>query len=225
MNEEDDKITIAIKIAQSQGKRVSTESIIIDPKEKQEIDTPEVLDDTWAELAQDWQTQPTLKTDITALVKRTRKRTLGAKVCFALNIIATLALLLVFLSGVYDGQWGEPANVYIGLGSLLSTVFVYFETKIRLTTWSQLCDSPDKAIDNAISSSESAMKYMSMTKVSFLPFLPLINWYVYTVGKTSDKSLLLGFLMVNGFMLMMYFAVEYLYRKRKKEYHHFLSMK
>ena len=184
-----------------------------------------VFDDAWAELSQDWQAQPTPKTDINALVKRTRRRTRGAKLCFALNIIATLGLLLVFLYGVFDGQLGGPVNTYLGLGGLISLIFVYFETKLRLATWSQLCDSPEKAIDNAIAGSESSMKYLWITKISFLPFLPLVNWFVYTVGQSSEKPLLTALLIANGFMLAMYLVVEYLHRKRKKEYLQLLSMK
>lgn len=184
-----------------------------------------VFDDAWAELSQDWQAQPTPKTDINALVKRTRRRTRGAKLCFALNITATLGLLLVFLYGVFDGQLGDPVNTYLGLGGLISLIFVYFETKLRLATWSQLCDSPEKAIDNAIAGSESSMKYLWITKISFLPFLPLVNWFVYTVGQSSEKPLLTAFLIANGFMLAMYLVVEYLHRKRKKEYLQLLSMK
>jgi hypothetical protein len=200
---------------------------IINSQHQEKIETKqaEMLDDAWAELSQDWQTQPTQKTDISALIKRTRRRTRGAKFCFALNILATLGLVLAFLYGIFDDQLGDPVNTYIGLGGLISLIFVYFETKLRLATWSQLCDSPEKAIANAIAGSESSMKYMWITKISFLPFLPLVNWFVYTVGQTSEKPLLLAFLMANGFMLGMYAVVEYLHRKRKKEYQQLLQMK
>jgi hypothetical protein len=223
MNEENDKIKTTIGSEQSQRKPVSTETLLIQ-KEKPIEDSTEVFDDTWAELTQDWQAQPTIKADITALVKRTRRRTLGAKFCFALNILVTLGLLLVFSYGVYDGQWGEPVNIYIGLGSVLSIIFVYFEAKIRIATWSQLSDSPEKAIDNAIASSESSMKYMWITKVSILPCLPLLNWFVYTVGQTSDKAIFPAYLMANGIMLIIYIVADYLHRKRKREYQHLLQI-
>lgn len=182
-------------------------------------------DETWTKLTEDWQAQPTVKTDVAALVQRTRRRTRIAKMCFALNIIATLGLLIAFLYGVVDGQWGEPINIYIGLGGAISVVFVYLETQIRLSTWQRLCDSPEKAIDNAIAGAESAMKYMWITKLSFLPFLPLVNWFVYTVGQTNEKKLIPAFLMSNGFMLVTYFVVEYLHRKRKNEYQKLLKLK
>ena len=194
-------------------------------QEVSETKSSEILDGAWEELSQDWQAQPTPKTDIKALIKRTRRRTRGAKFCFALNIFATLGLLVAFLYGIYDGQWGEPVNIYVGLGTLISLVFIYFEAKIRLATWSQLCDSPEKAIDHAIAGSESSMRYMWITKLSFLPFLPLVNWFVYTVSQTSDKAALPAYLIANGFMLVIYLIVDYLYRKRKKEYHQLLQMK
>lgn len=224
MSEENDKIKMASESEQSTSEHVSTE-ILLSQREKQSADTPELIDDTWAELTQDWQTQPTVKTDVLALVKRTRRRTIGAKFCFALNIVATIALFSAFLYGVYNGEWGEPFNIYLGLGSLLSLIFVYFETKIRVATWSQLCDSPEKAIDNAIASSKSSMQYMWITKISFLPFLPLINWFVYTVSQTSSKAVLPAYLMANGFMVVVYIVVDYLHRKRKQEYQQLLKAK
>ena len=176
------------------------------------------LDDTWAELSQDWQSQAVPKTDIAALVKQTKRRTQGAKLCFALNIIVTLALLVFFLYGVWQGQLGEPVNTYLGGGAFLSIIFVYLETKVRLATWRQLCDSPEKAIDNAIISCQSSIKYMVITKLSFIPFLLLVNWFVYTVSKVENKDMLTGFIYANGLMLFMYAFVDYLHRKRKKQY-------
>jgi hypothetical protein len=188
------------------------------------LEKSKIEEETWAELTQDWQSQATPKTDVAALVKSTRKRMRAAKFCFALNIIATLGLILAFFYGIFDGQWGKPFNVYLGLGGLLSVVFVYFETKVRLATWAQISDSPEKAIENAIASSESSMKYMLITKISFLPFLPLINWFIYTVSQTNNKDALPGYLMANGFMLGVYLVVEYLHQKRKREYQQLLKI-
>lgn len=218
MIEENHKVTRATENEQSQQPGISTDAIKVTPKLEKETDTPDVFDETWAELTQDWQTQPTAKADISALVKRTRRRTYVAKICFILNIVATLGIFIAFVYGIYDGQWAEPVNIYLGLGSLLSAIFLYFETKIRLATWSQLCDSPEKAIDNAIASCQSSMKYLQITKISFLPFLPLVHWFVYTVSQTSAKASLPAYLFANGFMLAMYLIVNYLYQRRRKEY-------
>ena len=227
MNEENSPLNEESEVALSTKQTVELPLDVTSlPKKKDDVPVdPSMIDQEWANITQDWQTQPTVKTDISALVKRTRRRTYGAKFCFILNILVTLGLLTVFLYGVYDGQWGDPLNTYIGVGSLLSVIFVYFETKIRVATWSQLCDSPDKAIDNAIASSESSMRYMWITKISFIPFLLLVNWYVYVVSQTRDKPMLVGLLLANGFMFAMYLVVEYLHRKRKKEYKQLLLMK
>jgi hypothetical protein len=224
MSEEKGKIKMVVESEQSQDKRASTETLFV-RKNKQDTDRSNALDDTWTELTQDWQAQPTPKTDINALVMRTRKRTRQAKFVFALDIFLALAIILFFFYGVYDGQWGEPTNIYAGLGGLAAGIFVYFETKIRLATWSQLCDSPDKAIDNAIAGSESAMKYMLISKISLLPLLPLLNWYVYAMSQTSEKAVWFAYLMANSFMLAIYLVVEFLHRKRKKEYCQLLLMK
>ncbi len=222
MSEENSKAKIASETEKS--KELPTQARA-DKQKDEQTESTEIFDETWAKLSDDWQSQATPKTDIQALMKRTRRRTRGAKLCFALNIIATFGLLVVFLYGIYDGQWGEPVNIYIGFGGLFSLVFIYFEAKIRFAIWSQLCDSPEKAIDHAIAGSESSMRYMWITKLSFLPFIPLVNWFVYTVSQTSDKAALPAYLMANGFMLVVYLFVDYLYRKRKKEYQQLLQMK
>ncbi len=224
MSEEKDKIKMVVESEKSQGKSTSSETLFI-RKNEHDIEESSVLDDAWTELTQDWQAQPTLKTDVDALVKRTRKRTRQAKLVFALDIFLALAIILFFFYGVYDGQWGEPTNIYAGLGGLAAGVFVYFETKIRITAWSHLCDSPEKAIDNAIAGSESAMKYLLFSKISLLPLLPLLNWYIYAMSQTSDKTVWFAYLMANSLMLVIYLVIEFLHRKRKKEYCELLQMK
>jgi len=240
MSDEYDKVKMATESDQTQDKRVSTTTLMMrkkepraEPEEESNLEREKelssesnsVLDDTWAELTQDWQAQPTPTTDIIALMKRTRRRTYGAKFCFLLNIVTTLGLIIAFFYGLLYGIWGEAANIYLGLGSLLSIIFVYFETKIRVATWSQLCDSPEKAIENAIASSESSMKYMWITKISLLPFLPLVNWFIYSESQTSEKAVLPVYLVVNGFILAVYLVVSYLHRKRQREYQQLLQVK
>ncbi|TPH18520.1 hypothetical protein [Litorilituus lipolyticus] len=199
-------------------------------KQNEEVNTAQaheqmnVLDDTWAELSQDWQAQPTPKTDIQALLKQTRRRTYGAKLCFALNVIATLSLIVVFIYGLIDNQLGDPFNTYIGFGALISVFFVYFEIKIRAATWRQLCDSPDKAIENALIACRSSMNYMKLSKYSFIPFLVLVNWFVFAIEETTEKSIIPPLLFANGFMLAMFIIFEYLHRKRKKQYQQLLQL-
>ena len=224
MNEENDKSKMATESKQRQEKCVPNTTQFMRKKERS-AESNEMLDDTWAELTQDWQAQPTAKTDIAALVKRTRRRTYGAKLCFILNILATLSILIAFVYGIYQGEWGEPVNIYLGFGGLFSIAFIYFEMKVRVAAWSKLSDSPEKAIDNAISGCESSMKYMRITQISLLPFLPLVNWFIYSLAQTSSKAVLPAYLFANGFMLVVFIVVDYLYRKRKKERQQLLKIK
>lgn len=183
------------------------------------------LDENWLLISKDWQSQPVPKTDIEQLLKRTRRRTNGAKTCFALNVIATLGLLIAFVYGSLSGQLGKPMNTYLGIGGLLSLVMVYYEMKIRLSAWKGLCDSPQKAIEHAITGCKSSMQYMMLTKASTVPFFFLMNWFIYTVGKTSDKPVLVAFIFANGFVVGVYIIADYLHQKRKKEYQQLLALK
>lgn len=218
------------------SKQEAENSIVVESKEidvlslpkkasEQPLSNDKPLDDEWLALSQDWQAQSVPKTDVEQLLKRTRRRTRGAKICLSLNVLATLGLLIAFVYGVLDGKFGKPFNTYIGIGGLLSIVLVYYELKIRLTAWKSLCDSPSKAIDHAITSCESSMQYMVLTKVSTIPFFFLMNWFIYTVGQTSEKPIIPVVLFGNIFIVGVYLVAEYFHRKRKKEYQQLITLK
>ncbi|WP_206483471.1 hypothetical protein [Thalassotalea sp. G2M2-11] len=177
-----------------------------------------LLDQQWGEILQDWQAQPFEKTDIKALVKQTKNRTRGAKLCFVLNVIATVAILGIFIYGLYRNEFGQPLNSFLGLGGLFSLVFTYYEMKIRAKAWSQISDSPERAIENALAGYQSAVKYMALTKWSCVPFGLLANWFTYAMAQQSGKSAVPGFIFINIFIAVMFIVTEYLHRKRKKEY-------
>lgn len=181
------------------------------------IDTS-IIDEQWESLSQDWQNQPVEKTDIKALLKQTKKRTVWAKSCFGLNVLATVSLLCAFLYSIFNGEFGKPANTYFGLGGLMSLVFVYYELKIRAATWRKISESPDKAIENAIAGYESSLRYMMLTKWSCLPFGVLANWFVYAMGQEREKPVLFAFIFINVFIAVMYVITEIIHRKRKREY-------
>lgn len=181
------------------------------------IDTS-IIDEQWQEITQDWQSQPVEKTDINALLKRTRRRSLWAKSCLVLNIIATLGLLAGFVLGVLNGNFGTPWSIYLGLGGTMSLVFVYYEVKIRWQVWRQLNDSPDQAIVNAINACESSIKYMVLSKWSCLPFGLLGNWFVYSISQQAHKSSLGAFIFINVFIVVVYVFADIIHRKRKKEH-------
>ena len=184
----------------------------------------EMPDTDWLAMSNDWQSQPFAKADIEVLLKRTRRRTYWAKSCLALNVIATIGILIFFVYGLLQDEFGEPVNSYLGICGLLSIVFVYYEFKIRLTTWQQCCDSPDKAIVNAIASCESSIKYCVLTKISFIPFLVVINWFLFTIDGESEKSIWPPVIFVNSFMLLAYGVTELFLRKRRAEHKKLLSI-
>ncbi len=185
--------------------------------EQDPVDTS-IIDEQWASLSQDWQSQHVEKTDIKALLQQTKKRTLWAKSVFGLNVLATVGLLFSFIHGVFNNEFGKPINIYLGVGGLLSLVFVYYEVKIRAATWRKISESPDKAIENAIVGCESSLRYMSLTKWSCLPFSILANWFVYAAGKESDKSIMPAFIFINACIVVMFIITEVIHRKRKREF-------
>jgi hypothetical protein len=177
----------------------------------------QLLDDNWLLLSQDWQTQPYEKTDIPALLKQTKKRTLLAKSLLAIDVIATLGLIIALLVGLYQGDWGTATIAYFTFGSIGSLVFVYYEIKIRLRIWQHCCDSPDKAVENAISGIESSIRYIKLIKLSCWLLLPAVNWYIYAMLEESEKSSWPPFIFINAFILVMWSITHWFHLKRKKE--------
>lgn len=204
-------------------KTIISEDISSEESASEVFDT-DTIDQQWAALSQDWQAQPVAKTDIQALLKQTKRRTWWAKTCFSLNVLATIGLFVAFIVGVMNDEFGTHFNTYLGFGGLFSLIFVYYESKIRANAWRQISDSPDKAIENAITGCQSSMKYMSLTKWSCLPFGALANWLVYSVSQTENKSILGAFIFINAFITVMFLITEWLHRKRKKEYQQLMAL-
>lgn len=175
------------------------------------------LDEDWLLLSQDWQTQPYEKTDIEVLLKQTKKRTLLAKSLLALDVIATISLFIALFVALYQGDWGRATVAYLAFGSIGSLVFVYYEIKIRLRIWQHCCDSPDKAVENAISGIESSIRYIKLIKLSCWLLLPVVNWYIYAMLEESEKSPWPPFLVINSFVIVMWSITHWFQLKRKKE--------
>ena len=176
-----------------------------------------LLDEQWLTLSQDWQSQPYEKTDIQALLKQTKKRTLLAKSLLAIDVIATVGLIIVLLVGLYQGDWGTATIAYLAFGAITSIVFVYYEIKIRLRIWQHSCDSPDKAVANAIAGLESSIKYIKLIKLSCWLLLPAVNWYVYAMIEELEKSPWPSFFAVNIVMVILWLISHWFYKKRTKE--------
>jgi hypothetical protein len=175
------------------------------------------LDENWLILSRDWQAQPFEKTDINKLLKQTKRRTLWAKSLLAIDIIATLGLIIALMVGLYQGDWGTATIAYFTFGSLGSVVFVYYEIEIRLRIWQRSCDSPDKAVENAIAGVESSIKYIKLIKWSCWLLLPVVNWYIYAMIEASEKSPLPAFIFINVFVLSMWLVTHWFHKKRDEE--------
>ena len=176
-----------------------------------------LLDEQWLALSQDWQSQPYEKTDIQALLKQTKKRTLLAKSLLAIDVIATIGILIALLVGLYQGDWGTATIAYLAFGGITSVVFVYYEIKIRLRIWQHSCDSPDKAVANAIAGVESSIKYIKLLKLSWWLLLPAANWYVYAMIEESKKSPWPPFFVINTFILTLWLITHGFHKKRAEE--------
>ena len=176
-----------------------------------------VLDEQWLSLSQDWQSQPYEKTDIQALLKQTKKRTLLAKSLLVVDVIATLGLIIALLVGLYQGDWGTATIIYLAFGAITSVVFVYYEIKIRLRIWQHSCDSPDKAIVNAIAGVESSIKYIKLIKLSCWLLLPAVNWYIYAMIGETEKSPWPPFFVINMVIVSLWLISHWFHQKRTKE--------
>ncbi|PKG82429.1 hypothetical protein CXF85_13140 [Colwellia sp. 75C3] len=175
------------------------------------------LDENWLILSRDWQAQPFEKTDIKKLLKQTKRRTLWAKSLLVIDIIATLGLIIALMVGLYQGDWGTATIAYFTFGSLGSVVFVYYEIQIRLRIWQHSCDSPDKAVENAIAGVESSIKYIKLIKWSCWLLLPAVNWYIYAMIEESEKSPWPPFFAINTFVIIMWLITHWFHIKRERE--------
>ena len=185
----------------------------------------ELLDEQWLALSQDWQEQPYEKTDIDALLKQTKKRTLLAKSLLGIDIVATIGLIIALVVGLYQGDWGNATIAYLAFGAIGSIVFVYYEVKIRFHIWQHSCDSPDRAIDNAISGVESSIKYIKLVKLSCWALIPAANAYLYAMIGETEKPILPALLFMNIFVVTMWGITHWFHRKRNKEYQQLLELK
>jgi hypothetical protein len=213
---QNDKNQSFMQVEQAQNKSLDSDSL---PKKDDQQTEAEInfVDEQWAELSQDWQSQPFTKVDVNALLKQTKKRTYLAKSLLGLDILATLGLVIAFIVGIYQGDWKTATLAYLAFGSILSIVFVYYEIKIRLKIWQQSCDSPDEAIDNAIAGCQSSIKYIQLIKLSCWLLLPAVNAYIYAMLTESEKSPWPPFIMINSFVLIMWGITHYFHKKRNVE--------
>ncbi|NQZ21096.1 MAG: hypothetical protein HRT53_03485 [Colwellia sp.] len=186
---------------------------------KDETLSPELsmLDEQWAEMAQDWQSQPFVKTDINKLLRQTKQRTLIAKLLLSLDIVATLGMLIVGLYMWINNSKDQATMIYLSGGGALSVIYVYFAVKFRVNTWRANCGSPDKAIEHAIAGCQSSLSYIKLIKLSCFVICPLSNWYLFTSSQQMSKSPMFAFIFLNVLIIALWLITQTFYRKRNKE--------
>lgn len=175
------------------------------------------IDMQWAELAEDWQSQPYPKTDINKLIQKTKRRVIAAKCCLALDVLGTIAIFIFFLVSLFSDNQNKATLYYLGFGSIFALAFCIHTVRFRIQGWRQLSDSPDQAITNAIANCKSSIKYLQMSKLSCYLLLPAVNWYLYELATSADKPLWPPLLFINIFVAVVWGVSHYLLSKRKSE--------
>ena len=193
------------------------ETSITSKKDQPSENSQEALDNTWAELTQDWQSQPYEKVDVQALLSQTKKRTFWAKFLLALNILATVCFIFVVIVMWLSNSQDKTTMTYLIFAAVGSVIFVYYEIKIRLIAWQQVSASPDMAVKNAIKGIESSINYIRLTKFSCWFLVPAGSWYVIEMAKQNDKSMWLGLIIMNVSVGVMWGITHLFHRKRKAE--------
>lgn len=175
------------------------------------------LNENWDSLVDDWQTQPYEKVDMTKLVKQLRRRTLGAYANLALDIVATIFLFVA----CYWVSVNEPEDratiIYLAIGGVGSLIYTIFEIKIRLATWKMDATSPSEYFEKNMSALRGSVRFANVWLVSCYIMLPIINWYVWELGKTTEKNINLAYLLANFFVVVLIVLGMIFKRRRKSE--------
>jgi len=219
MNENDSPLNEKSKVTlqtQSQVEPLLDVTTLPKNSDVEPIDTS-IIDEQWAEMTNDWQSQPFTKTDINKLLKQTKQRTMWAKLSLALDIIATVGIIAVAIYMWLSGSQNQATIIYLGGSGVLSAIFVYFVVKIRLSTWKVNCGSPDKAITHAISACESSLNYIKLLKISCYVIWPFANWYIFALTQQTDKSPVSGFLFANVLIVVIWLITHKYYLQRASE--------
>lgn len=219
MNEENSPLNEKSKVSlQTKSQAETTLDVTSLPKRSDAptLDTS-VVDEQWAAMTQDWQTQPFVKTDMSALVKQTKRSMNRAKALLAFDVIGTVFLLLAVGYGYFIKQWQTPTLIYLGIAGFLSILFVCYEIKIRLASWRLFEINPENIIENAIANCQASIQYIKLIKLSCYALIPLMNWYIVEIVTLKEKPLLFPLLLSNSFILVMFLITHYFHVKKNKE--------
>ncbi|TWX59438.1 hypothetical protein [Colwellia hornerae] len=219
MNEKDSLLHEKSKVtlsSQSQAEALLDVTTLPKNKATKALDSS-VIDAQWAQMSQDWQSQPIIKTDINRLLKQTKQRTVWAKSLLVIDIMATLAMLFAATYMWLSDSKDHATIIYLAGGGILSIIFVIFATKARLSAWKINCGSPDKAIEHAIVGCQSSISYIKLIKLSCFIIGPFANWYVFAVTEQVEKSPIVGLAILNILLVSIWLVSQHFYIKRQKE--------
>lgn len=218
MNEHDSPLNERNKATISSGNHAEQLDVTTLPKNNhaEPIDTS-AIDEQWAEMTQDWQSQSYTKTDIDKLLKQTKQRTFWAKCLLAIDIIATVGIIFTALYMWLSGSKDRATTIYLGGAGVFSIVFVFYAIKVRLFAWRVNSGCPDKAIEHAINGCESSIHYIKLIKFSCYVIWPFAHWYLFAVAEQLDKSPLSSLVFINALTLIIWFVSDKYHQKRMAE--------
>ncbi|WP_448211355.1 hypothetical protein [Colwellia sp. MEBiC06753] len=175
------------------------------------------LDDNWQTLVDDWQSQPYQAQDIDKLVKQLSHRTLMAKVILAFDILATLFLLGCLVYQLKTDPDDTATLVFLAVGGLGSLVYTILEFRIRIRTWQLDASDPQQAFEKSISGIKGAIHYANLWIYTSYLMYPLVNWYIWELGKTATKPILPAYIMANALVTVMVIGGVIFKRRRAVE--------
>ena len=174
------------------------------------------LDQQWQAIAQDWQQQEYKKTDLKALTRKTALRILKAKLIFAFDLLATLFIIIYFVINI--NQIEDKATFYYLLFAVIATpIYMFYSIKIRLASWRLGQGTPALALNAAITACQSSIHYLQLLKLSSYIFIIPINWYIFALKTSSDKSIWPALVITNLILFVIYFISHRMQKKRLAE--------
>lgn len=175
------------------------------------------LDESWDSLVDDWQSQPYEKVDMTELIRQLKKRTFWAKLCLGFDVAGTLFLFFAWYWIAVNEPEDRATFIYVGIGAIGSVFYTFYAFKIRLESWRLSASSPSEYFDKYISGIKGAIRYAKLLKYTSFSMFPMVNWYVWEMSKSREKSFWLAYLLVNLVVVGMVAIGIYLQKRREKE--------
>ncbi|NQY34496.1 MAG: hypothetical protein HRT37_05935 [Alteromonadaceae bacterium] len=180
----------------------------------------ELLDEQWLALTEDWQSQPYDKVDIKVLFNKTRRRILGAKCLLALDLVATLAMIVFMIIGFISDSFDMATLYFLVFGVVSSIVYIAYTIYIRSGTWALSEQSPTDVISTAIVGYKSSLKFIRLIKVSTIGMFFGTNIYLVVMNQVHEKPIIGALLLINILMAVMYTGAHYYQVKRQEELAH-----